>query len=323
MFTTSIQTLKPRYLDYSELPAPISPHPHVKHANPLTRASPVDHATRSGQLVGLGTPLLLERGEWTPDSVRCGLVGTKVGMTAMWNEWGARVPVTIIQFQDVQVTHIIKPCHDLAPYRLQVGCKDVDPLRVNRPLLGHFASAGINPKAKLFEFAVTQDALLPIGTVLSASHFIPGQFVDITGISRGKGFAGAMKRWGFKGGPASHGTSLFHRGLGSTGQNSKPGRVFKGKKMAGNMGNDQVTVQNLQVLKIDRHLNCIWVNGCVPGPTKGYLRIKDAVRKYGARKFPKNGASPPFPTFIPEPEVEYPRELVANVMYKDPFAVRD
>ncbi|RKP39095.1 translation protein, partial [Dimargaris cristalligena] len=246
-------------------------------------------------------PLELETAEWTPESIRCGLVATKLGMTAMWNEWGVRIPITILQFEDVQVTHLIPPTHPRAPYRLQVGYGDVgNPARVTRPLLGHFASAGVTPKAKLFEFSVSSDALLPVGTTLTASHFVPGQFVDVTGTSRGKGFQGVMKRWGFKGGPASHGSSLFHRGGGSTGQRSAPGKVFKGKKMAGNMGGERKTVQNLRVMKIDRDLNCIWVAGSVPGPDKGYLRIRDSVRKYGGRKFPKEAGPPPFPTFIPE-----------------------
>ncbi|KAJ1928379.1 hypothetical protein IWQ60_002101 [Tieghemiomyces parasiticus] len=292
---------------------------YVRTTNPLAKAEPVEQPERSASLAKVSAPITLEPRTWTPESIRCGLVALKVGMTGMWNEWGVRVPVTILKFQEVAVVHILPPTHPRALHRLQVGAIDVDPTRVSRPLLGHFAASGVHPKARMFEFPVTEDALLPVGTSLTAAHFVPGQFVDVTGISRGKGFQGVMKRWGFKGGPASHGSSLFHRGGGSTGQRAQPGKVFKGKKMAGNMGNDQKTVQNLQVMKVDRDLNLIWVRGAVPGADKGYIRVRDSVRKYGARKFPKEAGSPPFPTFIPDPAVEYVPELVAQVQRKDPF----
>ncbi|KAJ1953064.1 hypothetical protein IWQ62_006081 [Dispira parvispora] len=319
--TTSSALFRSERLPYNQLQPPISPYKYIKTPNPLTRVEHIDPAQRTAHLAKLSSPVHLESRDWTPDSIRCGLIAIKMGMTGMWNEWGVRVPVTILKFQDVQVVHVIPPVQPDTPYRLQVGCVDVDVSKVTRPLMGHYASAGIQPKAQLFEFPVTENALLPVGTVLTAGHFVPGQFVDATGISRGKGFQGVMKRWGFKGGPASHGSSLFHRGAGSTGQNSRPSKVFKGKKMAGNMGNERKTQQNLQVMKVDLDLNCIWVRGAVPGPEKSFIRVRDSVRKYGARKFPKEALPPPFPTFIADPNVEYPSEMIALVVRKDPYEI--
>jgi large subunit ribosomal protein L3 len=144
---------------------------------------------------------------------------------------------------------------------------------------GHFAKAKVTPKARLAEFRVSEDALLEPGTALTVDHFVIGQYVDVCGTSIGKGFAGAMKRWGFKGLRASHGVSVAHRSHGSTGNRQDPGRVFKGKKMAGHMGNRRVTVQNLEVVGIDPERGLLLVKGAVPGNRGGYVRVTDAIKR--------------------------------------------
>lgn len=174
-------------------------------------------------------------------------------------------------------------------------------------------------KRKLKEFQVTEDALLPLGTPIGVRHFVPGQYVDVTGITRGKGFQGGMKRWGMKGGPASHGASLSHRSIGSTGQRDAPGKVFKGKKMPGRMGAKQRTVKNVWVYRIDPARNLMWVKGQVPGAEGNFVFIKDAVYEK------PDISSLPFPTFF-APENEDPEDLkpaVAELGEVDPFMCAD
>ena len=176
---------------------------------------------------------------------------------------------------------------------LQLGVGEAKVRRVKISTFGQYKKSGSKPKRKLAEFRVTEDCLLSPGTKISALHFVPGQLVDVCGITKGKGFQGAMKRWGFSGGPASHGTSLSHRTHGSTGQCQDPGKVFKNKKMAGHMGVDRRTLQNLKVLKCDPKRDLIWVKGAVPGNAGGFVRIVDAV------KGPFYPSPPPVPTFFP------------------------
>lgn len=178
---------------------------------------------------------------------------------------------------------------------IQVGAGLVKLKRVTKPLMGHFAKAGVEPKHVLHEFRVSRDCMLPVGYEISARHFLPGQYLDITGISTGKGFQGAMKRWNFSGLPASHGVSVVHRSLGSTGSTD---HVFKGKKMHGNMGNQQVTLFNNYLFGIDVKLNCLLIKGSVPGKRGSYVIVKDAFRKPY-----KDYAQLPYPSFqIPENE---------------------
>ncbi|ORE11277.1 translation protein [Rhizopus microsporus var. microsporus] len=235
--------------------------------------------------------------EWKIDSVRTGVIARKKGMTALWTESGVRIPVTVLQLEDNVVTDIrTEEKHGYTA--LQVGCTVKKEKHTTKPLLEHFKKLGVGLRQKLFEFRVTKDALLPIGTELTASHFVEGQFVDVTAPSIGKGFAGVMKRWNFKGLPASHGVSLTHRSAGSTGQRKWPSKVFKGKKMAGRLGGENVTVQNLKVVKVDPALNLVFVKGAVPGFDDQFVKIKDAVKLRGEKLFPKEAIPPPFPTAI-------------------------
>ena len=160
---------------------------------------------------------LIKRSIWTPNSKRVGLIGRKKGMTAIWDELGNRVPVTLIHIDDCQVTQVKSPTSTSPFAAVQLGSTNAS--RASKPLLGHFEKANVNPKRHIKEFKCTSDAIVPIGTKLSVGHFVPGQYVDIKGTSNGKGFAGVMKRWNFKGLRASHGVSLTHRSQGSTGQN--------------------------------------------------------------------------------------------------------
>ncbi|KAI9090085.1 translation protein [Phlyctochytrium arcticum] len=249
--------------------------------------------------------------KWTPQSMRTGVVGLKRGMTALWDEWGVLTPVTVLQIVDCEV--IRTRWHGgMGSYLVEVGAVNQPKLhRVTKPILFHYRRWTIKPKRKLSGFPVSPDACLSTGTKLLAAHFVPGQFVDCQAKSTAKGFQGAMKRWNFKGQPASHGVSLAHRALGSTGNRKDPGRVWKGKKMAGNMGNDTVTVQNLRVMKVDNEKNLVYVKGAVPGTDDRYVRIRDAVKKGWYNKTFPPGSEVPFPTFLGNVK-SLPRELVPN-----------
>ncbi|KAG0213670.1 54S ribosomal protein L9, mitochondrial [Mortierella sp. GBA30] len=259
---------------------------------------------------------------WTHKSVRTGVIARKKGMTAMWDEWGVRIPVTVLQIEQNQVVHVLnEETHGYTA--LQIGSTDRSEKNVTKPMLGHFEKAGVEPKRKLFEFRVTPDAVLPVGTELVASHFVPGQFVDCSAPTMGKGFQGAMKRHGFGGQPASHGTSVTHRSLGSTGQRKDPGKVFKGKKMAGRMGGDQATVQSLKVMKVDKDLNLIYVKGAVPGVDDQFVKVRDAIKKRGNKIAPVDLLPLPFPTADPEAVKAMPRELVAKTGGSDPYVMKE
>ena len=219
---------------------------------------------------------------WTPMSLRVGLITRKKGMTTMFMPDGTRVPATVLYVDSNQVSmHVQRdaPSQDEAPYMaLQVAASDARESAVSAPVRGHLSRAGLGPKRVIKEFRVTPDAMLPIGTQLSAAHFVPGQDVDVRAITRGKGFAGVMKRHNFAGGNASHGASLAHRTPGSVGNNQDPGRVWPGKRMPGRMGGHYRTVQNVRVLRIDVKNELIFVKGQVPGPDGGVVFVQDALK---------------------------------------------
>lgn len=212
------------------------------------------------------------------------MLARKHGMTALWATDGSRVPVTVLELDDVQVVETrTYPATKKQPPRhtVTVGCTPRKAKTTSAALLGQFHRAGVDPKMRIAEFQVTEDAVVPAGTTLSAAHFVPGQHVDVQAPSIGKGFQGVMKRHGFAGLRASHGTSVSHRSHGSTGQHQDPGRVFPGKKMAGRMGGRNVTTQNLMVERIDLEHNVVYVRGAVPGPPGSFVRVTDALKKVG------------------------------------------
>ena len=210
--------------------------------------------------------------------MRSGVIAQKVGMTRVYTDEGINVPVTVLRMEHVQV--VAQRTEDKHGYTaLQLGAGKAKVKNVSKPMRGHFAVAKVEPKRKLAEFRVTEDNLVPVGAEIIAAHYMPGQFVDVTGTTIGKGFAGAMKRHNFGGLRASHGVSVSHRSHGSTGQCQDPGKVFKGKKMAGHMGNTRVTTQNLQVVSVDVDRGLVLIKGAVPGPKGGWVTIRDAVKK--------------------------------------------
>ena len=210
--------------------------------------------------------------------MRTGVIAKKLGMTRLFLEDGRQVPVTVLQLDNLQVVAQRKNETD-GYVALQLGAGDAKPKNVSSPMRGHFAKANVAPKRTIVEFRVSEDNLVEVGEEIIAAHYFAGQFVDIAGTSIGKGFAGAMKRHNFGGLRASHGVSISHRSHGSTGQCQDPGKVFKGKKMAGHMGAARVTTQNLQVVRTDADRGLIMVKGSVPGSKGGWVTIKDAVKK--------------------------------------------
>ncbi len=210
--------------------------------------------------------------------MRTGLIARKLGMSRIFADNGTHVPVSVLQVDNCQV--IAQRTRDLHGYdALQLGVGAAKVKRLSKAARGHFAKAKVEPKQHMAEFRVSPDALVEVGAELSVEHFIAGQFVDVSGKTIGKGFAGGMKRHGFKGLRASHGVSLSHRSLGSTGQCQDPGKVFKGKKMAGHMGDVRATAQNLEVVSTDAKRGLILVRGAVPGSKGGYVLVHDAVKK--------------------------------------------
>ncbi len=210
--------------------------------------------------------------------LRSGVIAKKVGMTRLFMEDGKQIPVTVLQLDKLQVVAQRTPETD-GYTAVQLGAGTAKVKRTTAPMRGHFAKASVEPKRKLVEFRVDPAAMLDVGEEIIADHYFEGQFVDVTGTSIGKGFAGAMKRHNFGGLRATHGVSVSHRSHGSTGQCQDPGRVFKGKKMAGHMGAARVTTQNLQVIRTDSDRGLIMVKGAVPGSKGGWVTVKDAVKK--------------------------------------------
>lgn len=210
--------------------------------------------------------------------MRSGLIAQKVGMTRLFTDNGEHVPVTVLKVDGCKV--VAARTEDKDGYTaVQLGLGTAKVKNVSKAMRGHFAAAKVEPMKKLAEFRVSAENLLEAGAELSADHFVPGQFVDVTGTSIGKGFAGAMKRHNFGGLEATHGVSISHRSHGSTGQCQDPGRVFKGKKMAGHLGNERVTLHNLRVVATDAERGLIMVKGAVPGAKGGWLLVRDAVKK--------------------------------------------
>ena len=209
--------------------------------------------------------------------MRTGVIAKKVGMTRLFQDDGRHVPVTVLALEGNQVVARRETNRD-GYTAVQLGAGSAKAKNVAKPQREHFAKAEVELKAKLVEFRVDEDALLEVGAEIAADHFIAGQLVDVTGHTQGKGFAGAMKRWGFGGLRATHGVSLSHRSHGSTGNRQDPGRVFKNKKMAGHMGDRQRTQQNLEVVRVDDERGLIFVKGSVPGSKNAWLTVKDSVK---------------------------------------------
>ena len=210
--------------------------------------------------------------------MRSGVIAKKLGMTRLFLEDGKQVPVTVLQLDNLQV--VAQRTADRDGYTaVQLGAGLAKAKRTTAAMRGHFAKANVEPKRKIAEFRVTADCMIDVGEEITADHYFEGQYVDIAGTSIGKGFQGAMKRHNFGGLRASHGVSVSHRSHGSTGQCQDPGKVFKGKKMAGHMGSARITTQNLQVVKTDSERGIIMVKGAVPGSKGGWVTVKDAVKK--------------------------------------------
>ncbi len=209
--------------------------------------------------------------------MRTGLLAQKLGMTRIFTADGEHVPVTVLKLDNCQVVAVRRQDSD-GYDAVQLGNGAAKVKKVGQAMRGHFAKAKVEPKRKVTEFRVSTDALLDVGQELSPEHFVPGQYVDVAGITIGKGFAGAMKRHHYHGLGASHGVSVSHRSHGSTGNSQDPGRVFKGKKMAGHMGNCRATQQNLRIVSTDVEEGLILVRGAVPGAKGGWVRIIDAVK---------------------------------------------
>jgi len=221
--------------------------------------------------------------------MRSGVIAQKLGMTRVFTDDGEQVPVTVLKLDNCQV--VAQRTADKNGYTaLQVGVGLAKVKNTPRALRGHFAKASVEPKRKLAEFRVSPENLIEVGAEITADHFVVGQFVDVTGTSIGKGFQGVMKRYNFGGGRASHGNSISHRSHGSTGQRQDPGKVFKGKKMAGHMGDLRVTTQNLKIVRTDVDRGLIMVGGAVPGAKGGFILIRDAVKKALPDGVPTPGA---------------------------------
>lgn len=209
--------------------------------------------------------------------MRTGVIAKKMGMTRLFQADGRHVPVTVLQMDGCQIVSVREMERD-GYTAVQLGAGTAKSKNVSKPVRGHFGKNEVEPKARVVEFRVAEDALLPVGATMTADHFIAGQLVDITGQTQGKGFAGAMKRHGFGGLRATHGVSVSHRSHGSTGNRQDPGKVFKNKKMAGHMGDRQRTQQNLEIVRTDAARGLIFVKGSVPGHKGAWLIVKDAVK---------------------------------------------
>lgn len=221
--------------------------------------------------------------------MRTGVIAKKLGMARFFDETGSHVPVTVLSLEGCQVVAQRTKAKD-GYVALQLGAGAKKAKNTSKAMRGHFAKGEVEPKRTLAEFKVSEDNLIDVGAELSADHYLPGQKVDITGVTVGKGFAGGMKRWNFGGLRATHGVSVSHRSLGSTGNRQDPGRTFPGKKMAGHLGQETVTTLNLTVWRVDAERGLILVRGAVPGTEGTFVKIRDAVKKALPADAPKPGA---------------------------------
>src|SRR6204780_4346753 len=220
--------------------------------------------------------------------MRSGIIAKKLGMTRIFTDAGDHVPVTVLKVEGCQVVaHRTQEKNGYTALQLGIGRAKVK--NVSKAERNRFAVAHVEPKLKLAEFRVAEDKLIPVGAEITADHFLVGQFVDVTGVTLGKGFAGPMKRWNFHGLRASHGVSISHRSHGSTGQGQDPGKTFKNKKMAGHMGVDRVTTLNLKVVMTDVERGLVLVEGAVPGAKGGWITLRDAVKKALPKDLPQPG----------------------------------
>jgi len=210
--------------------------------------------------------------------MRTGLIAKKLGMTRLFKEDGTHVPVTVLHLDQVQVVDARTQERD-GYTAVQLGWGRAKVKNVSQPNKGHYARVKVEPKKKLVEFRVSADALLEPGQTLSAAHFVVGQKVDVCGTSKGKGFAGGMKRWNFRGLEASHGVSVSHRSHGSTGNRQDPGKTFKNKKMAGHLGDERITTLNVEIAAVDAERGLIMVRGSVPGAKEGWVLVRDAIKR--------------------------------------------
>jgi large subunit ribosomal protein L3 len=242
-----------------------------------------------------------------PMSRRSGVLGYKVGMTSAYDKWGHMIPLTVLQIDRCQVIRSKTVTQD-GYDSLLLGCGEKSLNTLTKPMLGVFLQANVPPKLNLAEFRISPENALPVGYMLGVRHFNIGQYVDVKAKSKGKGFSGVMKRWNFDGQPASHGCSVSHRMPGSTGQRQDPGRVFKGKKMAGRLGNENITVRRLLVYKIDFERSLLFIKGSVPGPMHRLIEISDAYYHWQDNIGKLN-----YPTFVYQQGKTY-----ANVMQVEP-----
>lgn len=220
--------------------------------------------------------------------MRSGVIAQKVGMTRIFTDAGEHIPVTVLKLDNCQVVaHRTIEKNGYVAVQLGSGLAKVK--NVSKAQRGHFAVAKVEPKQKIVEFRVSDDALIPVGAELTADHFVVGQFVDVSGTTTGKGFAGGMKRWNFGGLRATHGVSVSHRSIGSTGGRQDPGKTFKNKKMPGHLGTERVTTQNLRVVQTDAERGLILVEGAVPGVAGGWIHVRDAVKRALPKDAPRPG----------------------------------
>eukprot|EP00461_Guttulinopsis_vulgaris_P001265 UN01265 len=277
---------------------------------------PFERGQAWGQVLVNNHELPTPTGTWTPQSVRSPVIMTKVGMVSVFDQYGARHGLTVLDIDNCQVTGVHPKPNNHGRIPIQIGGHDTPEKGLTKPMLGHFHRARVHPKRNIRTYPITPDALLPVGWRFDIRHFMVGQYIDVYGTSKGKGFAGVMKRYGFGGQPATHGVSVTHRSLGSTGQRQDPGKVFKLKKMPGHMGVNNVYFENIRVIKIDPKKQLMYVKGMIPGPQGAPVLVKDAFKKpFTAEN------QPPFPTFIPPADDAKETLLIpVELLGPDPYA---